>query len=72
MKSAKKTESAGWTVMARMYPGSLPVPCKDGSGRPIVLESEEAAVALARKYRSTVSGSCPGGGPHYFAQAVGS
>ena len=53
--------------MARLYPGSVPVPCKDADGRVLVLATEDEAERLARKYRGN-SGTMAGGGPHYFAQ----
>ena len=56
-----------WNVMARLYPGSVPVPCKDADGRVLVLATEDEAERLARKYRGN-SGTMAGGGPHYFAQ----
>lgn len=61
------TNANEWIVMARQWPGSVPVPCKGLDGRVKRFGTEAEAQAYAKKCRDSVSpyGACQ---PHYFAE----
>lgn len=55
-----------WIVMARQWPGSSPVPCKDAEGHVKRFSDEASAQAYAKTCRDQISphGACR---PHYYA-----